>query len=93
MNPNWKDVLGTVLIDIPDDAPFYTVRQIINAVTVVTGTESGYQMAISCSGTMMFFHMTEQESDELWAKLVDEYGEEYVQDELCYAYDDDFEEE
>lgn len=93
MNPNWKKTLGTVLMDPPDDTGFLVIRTIINAVTIVTGTEGGYQMAITCNGTIMFFHLTEQESDDIRSILVDMYGENYVQDKLCYAYDSDFEEE
>ena len=90
MNPNYKDVHGTVLIDPPDDMTFDILLTILRQLTEVTGVESGYEMTISClfTRTMMFFHMTEQEADELRSRLEDIFGEDYVIDELHYAYDD-----
>ena len=87
MNENYKDVNGTVLLCPPDGMEFLDIRKIMRAVTDVTGIEGGYEMSVTPSGTMMFYHMSENEADELLDLLRSEFGEDAAE-MLAYAYDD-----
>lgn len=90
MTEPWESILGTVLIDPPDDMQFKDLGHIIDAVTYATRVECGHEMAITCGGTMMFFHLTEEESDTMRDYLVAVFGEDFVDNDLSFNYDDDF---
>lgn len=87
---DWKDVKGTVMIRPPEGMSYFEFQPIIKAVTKVTRVEGGYESSFTLSGDILFFHMTETESDELYSELSDIYGEDFVVNDLDYAYDDDF---
>ena len=86
---SFYDVNGTVIIDPPEDMLYSDIKKIVGAVTQVTGHEGGYTMSMTVGGSMMFFHMTEEQSDDLRSLLTEEMGEDILE-RIDYAYDDDF---
>jgi len=62
-NPDWRDVDGTVILQIPDEMPYREVLEIVRMVSDVTKCEGGYESAFTCGGDILFFHLTDCESD------------------------------
>lgn len=86
----WKNTIGTVLIDLPDDMTIAQFKDLQDAITIATQTQGGHGQSWAGS-TFMVFHMTEEESN-LLADLITQYFGERALEDWNYHYDDDFEE-
>lgn len=89
-NLDWKKVKGTVMICPPDDMPYSSVMKIVGAVTEVTRVEGGYESSFTLNGDILFFHISEDEADQIKKVLDSIFGEKYVSDTLCWCHDTDF---
>ena len=83
---------GTVTMTIPDDMVYSDVCKIINAVTEVTLYEGGRESSLTGAGDLIFYYITEKESDELYERLAEAFGEKFVDESLNYAYESNEEE-
>lgn len=82
---------GTIMVNVKGK-PYKTIHRVLKAVTQVTGVECGYDMNMTLSGEMMFYHMTEKESDEVRSILEGEM-DPISFESLAYCFDDDFQDE
>lgn len=89
MTHAWNDVKGTVLIRPSEDMTYSDLKKIVKAITEITRVDGGYASSFTTGGDILFFHMSEKESDQLRSELIEIFGEEGF-DKLEYAYDDDF---
>lgn len=85
-----EEIRGTVLIHPPDDMRYCEFMSIVKAVSETTRVEGGYESSFTLCGDILFFNISENESDMIRSSLVDRFGEDYVYEQLHYAYDDSF---
>ena len=84
----WRNTVGTVLMDLPDSMTIEQFRAVQDMIAYVTKEQGGYQQSWS-GPTFMLFHMTQEESDRLKGLLVEFFGADKVNG-WDYCYDDDF---
>ena len=85
-----EEIRGTILIQPPDDMRYCEFMPIIKVISEITGVEGGYESSFSLGGDILFFNISENESDRIRSSLVDRFGEDYVYEQLHYAYDSCF---
>lgn len=85
-----EEIRGTVLIHPPDEMVYCEFMSIVKAVSEITRVEGGYESSFTLGGDILFFNISEDESDRIRNSLVDRFGEDYVYERLHYAYDDCF---
>ena len=86
----WETIYGNVMLQPPEDATFEQIVDVVRVITEVTRTEGGRDMTITCSGDLIWFHMTPEEADKVEDGLRKVIGEDDLYDKWAFVYDDDF---
>lgn len=64
-----EDKMGTLMFDLSSDMSMAVLFEINEAVSSVTRVEGGRDTKMSQGGVIMFFDLTEEESDRICAML------------------------
>lgn len=86
----WETIYGNVMFQPPEDATFEQIVNVVRVITEITKTEGGRDMTITCSGDLIWFHMTPEEADKVEDGLRKVIGADDLYDKWAFVYDDDF---
>lgn len=87
-----EDKMGTMMFDLSSDMSMAVLFEINEAVSSVTRVEGGRGTTITHDGVIMFFDLTEEESDRIYGMLERRLNENILA-WLNPTYDDDFDDE